>query len=424
LIGLSDLYEFNPVPEYLVAAEAIADIQLAEQDFEHGGIWARAVRNRPELQPMQTAFMLGVAGQSMIEWHRISGDKRAEKSIIAAAKWIAAGFDWKEHAFHYDEAWDRSDRNPLLVCNMKSYLGALLMYAALLTDDAEMVKVADAMLDMRLYRGFGVKKDMNMSQVFLGDWLAYRKEWSVRHPESIYKFDREEFRSRFLKNHNPGFHARSTEPIRFAIQLKAPEAEVIFCRNLIFNGKNDVKLTVSDLSGKKIGEQKLAHEDVKDNKISCRLSGKTGEIFFIDLEDGNFYFWDIMPSDKFSAFLKSDEHTIMRRPNLRRYYFTVPENTKEFKVRLFGCMPGFISAALRGPDGKVAAEFEHTKLSVENIAPGPDAIGNALWLDTIKSPVPGVWSVDYAVESDGAFGLEGIPSWLSTTPDKLPEQFK
>ena len=424
LIANCALYSFKPEPEYLVAAEKIVDIQLAEQDFEHGGIWARKLRHKPDAQPVQTIFMLGVAAQSMVEWHRITGDPRVEKSIIAAAKWIADGFDWKEHAFHYDEAWDRSERNPLLVCNMKSYLGGVLMYAALLTGDAELVKVADAMLDMRLYRGFGVKKDMNMSQVFLGDWLDGRRKWTLRHPEKAYKFDREEFRSRFLKDHAPGFHARSMKPMRFAVQLKSPEAEVMFRRNLIFNGKNDVKLTVTDLSGKKISEQNFAHTDVKDNKISCRLSGKANEIFFIDLEDGNVYFWDVMPSEKFAAFLKMDKYTVMRRPNLRRYYFTVPEGTEEFKIRLFASMTGFISAALRTPDGKVAAEFEHTKIDVKDFVPGTDAIGKSLWFDMVKAPVPGVWSVDFAVESDGAFGLVGIPSWLSTTPDKLPPQLK
>jgi len=419
------MYENDPTPEYLCAATEVFNTQYREQDFEHGGIWAKPKPRIPGKRPGQTIFMLGVGGQSMVAYHRITGDPRAKKSIVAIAKWVAESFHPVEYAFYYDRSWDLKYYNPLLVGNMTSYVGGVVMYAALLTDDAKLKEVADKMLAIRLYRGFGVKKDMNMSLLYLGEWLAYRKEWLRLHPEDKFTFDRETFRQKYLKVLPPAFHARNSGStgVRFAIQLKAPEAEVVLLRNLVGKGR-DVVLKVTDAAGKVVVDKTYADSELSENRIPVKLFGKAGDLFFIDINSQSAHFWNIAITDKFAAFLRADKETMARRPQLRRYYFTVPEGTKEFKVRLFAWNPGFISAAVRTPDGKLFKEFEHTNINRFSGNPDSEFGKNAVWYNTIKNPVPGLWSVDFAVEIDGAISFEGIPSWYAVTPDKLPAGLK
>ena len=415
------MYFNNPIPEYLTAASNIFEIQFREQNFAQAGIWAKKKARIPGSVPGQTIFMLGVAGQSMLEYHRATGDKRAEKSVVAIARWVEKAFLKDEHGFYYDEAWDHSIHNNLVVSNMGSYVGATVMYAALLTNDVKLKECSDSLMRMMLYRGFGVKKDMNMALLFTGHWFAFRKEWERRNPDDKFKFDRESFRQMIIARKSRNFRARSREKVRFMVTLKCDTTTVNFERLGV--GKFvPGEITITDNSGKVVAKQQFS--DARAKFVRVPLKGKKGESYTVSVVDQDGSFWSITPSKDYAAYLHLDKLTLLRRPDTRRFYFYVPKGTKEFKVNFYSRQSGAVSVALKDAAGKPVVEFQETNLSADTADLNVADLSKLIITRTVKNADPSkdaVWSADITMSIDGGISFTGIPNVVSIVPEALPK---
>ena len=157
-------------------------------------------------------------------------------------------------------------------------------------------------------------------------------------------------------------------------------------------------------------------KDRSVNHLDIPFRGKTGEQWYLSVFDGDSAFWDLPLNDAYFAEAKLTPLYVLRRPNIRRYYFKVPAGTRAFTVRLFPRNCGFINALVRRPDGTAAGYGEGCNYSVHvKSAIDPDA---ARWRVSIPVKVgdsakDSVWSIDFATNIDGGLQLEGVPPWIS-----------
>ena len=416
LTALCALYEAKTDPAYMTGAKNLFETQLREQDFEHGGIWARRKKRLGDDKKGQTTFMLGVIGISHLEYHRLFGDPRAVQSLKYICDWLAGNFDPREVGYHYDAEWNHKAKT-FVICFVGPYTGSVLMYTANLTGNRKYVQVADQLLKMQLSRGFGVKKDMSISLLQLNEWLGYRKEWQKNHPKDQFTYDTDSWYKEYLARQTPAFQARSKEPIIFRITLKKPAGEILLKRSQLNVREAQIKLT--DAKGKTVFET-LAPKDKNAGNWKIPFKGKVGEQLTLTIADNDNAYWDLELSDSYFAEAKLTPLYMLRRPNLRRYFFKVPAGTKEFTVKVFPRNTGFTSGLIRRPDGSVAGFGEGCNYSVSTKLP-TDADAAKWWVripvktrpDEVKKDT--VWSIDYATCIDGGLAFEGIPGWIAVT---------
>jgi len=417
LVALSALYEAKPDPAYMTGAANLFETQFREQDFEHGGVWARRKKRLGDDKKGQTTFMLGVIGISMMQYHRISGDPRALKSLRYICDWLVGNFHPGEVGYYYDAEWNHK-AHTFVVCFVGAYTGSVLMYTANATGEKKYVQVADQLLKMHLSRGFGVKKDMSMAMLHLNEWLGERKIWTENHPGDVFTYETDAWYREYMARQTPAFQARSQQPITFRLTLKKDSGSVLLRRTQLNVREAEIKLASSD--GKVLFETKTGR-DAKLNAWDIPFKGKAGDILTLTVADNDNAFWDLLPSDDYFAEAFLSPLYILRRPNIRRYYFRVPAGTKDFTVKLFPRNCGFVNGLVRRPDGTAAGFAEGCNYTVNGKLPSdPDAA--KWWVKIPVSPKPeevktdAVWSIDYAACIDGGLALEGVPPYISIVP--------
>ncbi|MBQ7206563.1 MAG: hypothetical protein IJS01_02065 [Lentisphaeria bacterium] len=417
LVALSALYEAKPDPAYMTGAANLFETQFREQDFEHGGVWARRKKRLGDDKKGQTTFMLGVIGISMMQYHRISGDPRALKSLRYICDWLVGNFHPGEVGYYYDAEWNHK-AHTFVVCFVGAYTGSVLMYTANATGEKKYVQVADQLLKMHLSRGFGVKKDMSMAMLHLNEWLGERKIWAENHPGDVFTYATDAWYREYMARQTPAFQARSQQPITFRLTLKKDSGSVLLRRTQLNVREAEIKLASSD--GKVLFETKTGR-DAKLNAWDIPFKGKAGDILTLTVADNDNAFWDLLPSDDYFAEAFLSPLYILRRPNIRRYYFRVPAGTKDFTVKLFPRNCGFVNGLVRRPDGSTAGFAEGCNYTVNGKLPSdPDAA--KWWVKIPVSPKPeevktdAVWSIDYAACIDGGLALEGVPPYISIVP--------
>ena len=414
LTALCALYEVKPDPAYVTGAKNIFEMQLREQDFEHGGIWARRKPRLGENVKGQTTFMLGVIGISHVEYHRLFQDPRAVKSLRYICDWFVGNFVPHEVGYWYDAEWNHK-RHTFVVCFVGPYTGSVLTYTANLTGNKKYIDVSDQLLKMQLSRGFGVKKDMSISMLQLNEWLGYRKLWTLSHPQDQFTYDMDLWYKEYLARQKPAFQARSKEPIIFRLTLKKAQGEIELKRTQL--NVREAEIRLSDAAGKVIFSTKT-ERDAKLNSWKIPFKGKVGDVLNLTISDNDNAFWDLPVNDAYFAEAKLTPLYILRRPNLRRYFFKVPAGTKNFTVKVFPRNTGFTSGLVRRPDGSIAGFNEGCNYSTAGKLP-TDADASKWWIripvktnpDEVKQD--SIWSVDYATAIDGGLAFEGIPNWIS-----------
>ena len=412
LTALCALQEAKADPAYVSAIRRIFEMQYKEQDFKHGGVWAKPKGRLPKGSIGQTTFMLGVIGISHMEYHRLTGDPRALESLKYICDWFAGNFNRHEVGFYYDSEWDFRNRN-FVVCFVGPYAGSVMMYTANHTGNKKYVEVADQLLKMQLSRGFGVKKDMSISMLQLNEWLGERKKWTQTHPQEPFSYELDSWYQEYLARQIPAFQARSKQKLEFRLTLKKNSGTIRLQRNQLVPA--EARITLTNGAGKTVFNGTMP-KDRSVNHLDIPFRGKTGEQWYLSVFDGDSAFWDLPLNDAYFAEAKLTPLYVLRRPNIRRYYFKVPAGTRAFTVRLFPRNCGFINALVRRPDGTAAGYGEGCNYSVHvKSAIDPDA---ARWRVSIPVKVgdsakDSVWSIDFATNIDGGLQLEGVPPWIS-----------
>lgn len=419
-VALCSLYSTFPDPAYLTGSAKYAAMHAREQHKDGG--WPTTIARLGEDVQGDTAFMFGLAAYAMCRHHELTGDPVTAQSLIAAARRIYAVYDHNTRGVPYDFSTDltRKGFQTMAFC---SYLGSVLSYAALLTDDADLHRAAVELWEMELSRGFNVKKDMSIVLAMQSDAIKWITQWYRKHPKQpLPRYNREKFTQAYMAGITPEFRARGTDPITFKI-VNSKGGAVEIKREILAQG--DVSITLTGVQGQTI----FSTEGQTDKTVwNLPIPSDAGAILTLTIRDDNQSFWDVKTTSGAPVFIQLAGDTRFRRPNFRRYYFTVPAGTRKFAVRLIPGNVGFVQGVIRRPDGTVAAEAEGGKFAISKPGPENPAAASAIprvevvTADTTNTD--SVWSIDFAVLIDGGVAFEGIPGYVSTVPAPLPEDLR
>lgn len=417
-IALCNLYSVFPDPVYLCGAAKYTDMHVKAQHATGG--WPRQVARLGGAEG-DVAFMIGLTAYAQCRYHELTGDPAAAASLIAAARRISSVYDRNTRGIPYDFSTDLSKKN-FQTMHFCSFLASSLAYAALMTDDAELHRTAIELFELELSRGFNVKKDMSIVLAMQADLLKWLDQWYRRHPErQPPRYDREKFTGAYISRISPEFRARGVDRKTFKI-VNSGGGSIQIERNILKN--HEVEITLTDARGNNLF---TARGEAEKNAWSIPIPSDAGSVLTLTIEDNNQSFWNVKTTSGTPVFLKLAGDTRFRRPNFRRYYFTVPAGTRSFAVRLVPNHHGFIQGVIRRPDGTVAAEGQGGKFAVSKSEPGKQAaIATRIEVAPTAAETAGdaIWSIDFAVLIDGGIDFEGIPPYVSTVPALLPKALR
>ena len=183
LTAICQLAESTNDPEYLEAAKRIVAIPLKEQKFDKGGAWPHPLpdgHNGGHPDTFGNAiFLIGTVTEGLRQYHRLTGDPAAKKSLEAACEWFNITRNPEKGQWPYTASWDGKvyiDSNTLA-----TYLTPAMLYTARLCDRKDIAESAVAAVESAYkdrVSGFG--KSVAQTGLFVGDMIEELKNWSEK----------------------------------------------------------------------------------------------------------------------------------------------------------------------------------------------------------------------------------------------------
>ena len=189
LTAICMLAESTNDPEYLEAAKRIVAIPFKEQKFDKGGAW-------PHLLPADHAgghkdtlgnavFLIGTVVEGLRQYHHLTGDPAAQKSLEAACEWLKITRNPEKGQWPYTASWDGKvyiDSNAWAV-----YLAPAMLYTAQICNRADIAESAIAGVEAAYKQdsdsGFG--KNLAQTGLFVGDMIEELKNWTEKNDKKI-----------------------------------------------------------------------------------------------------------------------------------------------------------------------------------------------------------------------------------------------
>jgi PcRGLX-like N-terminal RIFT barrel domain/PcRGLX-like protein central beta sandwich domain/PcRGLX-like protein C-terminal alpha/alpha toroid domain len=430
LKALMELYKVTYDKAYLEASKKMVDIALKEQKFNKGGAWPHrlpgdhsgghknAFGNAP--------FLLASLLEGLYQYYTYKPSPELKLSIISGGMWLKRS--WKKNllGWPYTLSWDckpyfKSARCELLVVTT-------LMYAANLADDKKAYEIAETMMQLATFNGINISgKSFSFDLVLNAEFLQGIYDWNQKHKKQAkYRYSAKKILKLMNKTDNSNFRLRAPEHKKVLIQLKVPEAVLVLERSK--HGarpkcKRYGALKLTDKKGKILFEQKFPTS--KPCTISMPLKGKKKDIFYLTISDDMTSRWQIKPNKKVKVFAKMSSGSILAGVQMAHYFLNVPKGTKQFNIKLLGVHPGKFGALLLNGKKNTIKRIDGFNLGKCRL-PWVKYDRKANYRKNVQINLPEaaskteIWQIILWASGDIQIKFEGIPSYLSIVPEKLP----
>ena len=435
LKALMELYKITYDKAYLKASEKMVNIALKEQKLNKGGAWPHRLPRDHSGGNKEAfgnvPFLLATLLEGLHQYYTYKPSPELKRSIISGGMWMKKAWKKELLGWPYTLSWDCKPYYNKASCGM--LVAPTLLYAANLADDEKSYKIAETMLQLATYSGIrsdskGLSFDLSLNAEFLQGIY----DWNQKHKnQPQYHYDANRlFINLILKNPAPEFRLRAPEHKKILVQLQAPQTALSLKRVKCgarpeYKPYGSVKLT--DKQGKKLFEQKFPTQ--KACSISVPVKGKKGDIFYLTISDDMTGKWQIEPDKKAKVFAHMGPDSSLSGVNMGSYYFTIPEGTKSFKIMAIGIHTGKFGAVVLDSKGEILKRIDGHNLGKCRL---PwlkyNSRHNYQEAAAVNLAVPAkkteIWQLILWAAGDIRIEFEGIPSYLSIVPEKLPVNFQ
>ncbi len=426
------LYQVTGQQKYLDAAKRALQVAFKLQRFDKGGAW-------PHKMPKDhsgghkgaygnTPFLIGVLISAIRDYHQLTGDPAAERSLIAAAAWQQRNWDAAAHGFPYALSWDHKPYFPPGY-TLNCLVAPGISYRALLTGDKEGFEIAKAIARMETFSGLSpVGKNLSIRLTLAAELMDDIVKFSEKYPDAVkYQYDPAEV-LKTLNKKKPLFNYRGPDDKEFKVVLHGSAGEITIERSRTGSrpqGNESCTVKIIAPDGKEITALILPTNKNYSGKFS--LTGKKGDIFRVVINDDMTANWNIPPGKDHTTFAQVVKNSNFSNASPAVLYLTVPAGTRNFTVTIAGVHLGMFRAWLLRPDGQIAA-------STAGINDGTPLLP---WLKPQKNPAQQmkislpeasdkaeVWKLLVLTSGGMRLQLKGIPPYVSIVPALYPAEGK
>ena len=181
LTAICQLVESTNDTEYLNAARQIVAIPLKEQNFDKGGAWPHVLpaghAGGHENTFGNAVFLIGTVVEGLRQYHRLTGDPAAKKSLEAACEWLKITRNTKTGQWPYTASWDGK---PYMDANDWAIdLAPAMLYAARICNRDDLAEAAISGLKSAYERDrdADLGKALSQTGLFVGDMIEELKQW-------------------------------------------------------------------------------------------------------------------------------------------------------------------------------------------------------------------------------------------------------
>ncbi|MCE5239472.1 hypothetical protein LLH23_13430 [bacterium] len=435
LRAIMAVYKATYDPVYLDAAKKIVAVALKEQKLDQGGAW-------PHVLPKDHAgweqgavgnnlFLIGILLGGLQAYHEETQDPAVLKSLEAGAAWVAKCFDEKAGGWPYS---CKADGTPLYKAStsLDQLIIGALAYVGRVTKNEQLLHIAsEAMAAATSSSPGGSGKGMAQFIFFTSGTLAELQQYYARtlpdkgvnvldgSPESM---------ARLL--------IRTATSDRHSV--RAPDQKVFYVENTLDMAELTLRRTPHGAMNKRaefatVQVLGLGRQVVWQNKCSTDeaheftvpVTGKGAVQYKVIIDDDQRGVWSLS-GDHVQIVAQTSADFRIGGVGRSRFYFMVPQGTKEFSLRLVGVHTGPYGAVVLDPAEQVAGTFQGNNPGAALIVGAAPAAGGPppghpeLGTLTIKPPATQtgkIWSVILTAAGDIGISLEGVPPYLALSPE-------
>lgn len=427
-------------PVYMEAAERIAAVALREQQFDNGGAW-------PHVLPQDHAgghdgavgnnlFLIGVLLSGLQAYHQESGDPAVLRSLEAGVDWVVKSFDENVRGWPYSASTEGEPYYDARVSLNQLIIGPVA-YVGRVTGNDRLLEIADMAMEATVTQSAGsFGKSVAQVMFFTGEVMGELQRWyaATRPDEGLSVLDGSpemmaELLLRSARNDRHG--VRAPDEKVFFVRLRGPEAQMTALRTphgAMNKRAESGTLRVYDAGGEVVVEDEFSTDG--PHEFTASLPGAAGAQYRVVIDDDQRGVWT----------LEGEQVDVVMHlvPNFRiggvgrsLFSFHVPEGTTQLTLRLLGVHTGPYEAVLIAPDGKPAGHCRGHNPGgalIAGAAPGPVVQGNPergeVTIPVAPEQAGKMWGVILAAAMDIGVQLEGVPPFMSRTPEEwfLPEQ--
>ena len=427
LTAVMGVYDGTGDPVYLDAARRIASVPLKEQNFRKGGAWPHKLPGDHAGGHPDTfgnvPFLMGTLLEGLSQYHRVTHDPAAAKSIVSGVNWLVSAWNDNACAWPYGASWDgKAYNNPAPGLNLLIAPGVI--YAANLSGNRRMFEIAAKVMDSATYQGLDAAgKALSMDMATVAGLLDGLSLWNAAHPDMPYRYDLGTVAKALFQPRSMDFRLRGPDFKRLVIQVNADRPEITLTRTKC--GARPKAAPVWNLKFRNAAGKVLAEDTgIIENPIrkTYTLEARRGETVCLEINDDMTASWTVNVSPAFDAFAEVKTDSDISAGGMRGFYFTIPAGVESFTFTMRGIHQGSFGANILDEAGTVQAKLEGLTTSVARL---PWTAGD--WQKTLdpvkkvtincgKSSVPRVWRLILWAKGDASLHFDGIPSMIGITP--------
>ncbi|MFO8079248.1 MAG: hypothetical protein R6V07_02975 [Armatimonadota bacterium] len=422
LAAIMAIYRATGDPVYLRAAEEIVEVALSEQDIEDTGAWPHPLPSDHAAgypgTVGNTTFLIGVLLGGMEAYHRETDDPRVLESMEAAMRWVSSMFIPDRWAFHYTSSPHYLQNPQLAGSGLSMLVISPVLYVAERTGDDDLTELAaHAFAAVVRDGGSGVGKNLAQSLFFASNIMA-----------AIDRADPESPAVRTALHADPD--QLVVEMLRTAAPAKRLQIRAPLVKEVLLLREGDEPFIVT-ATRSPYGARRRADETgtvqliAPDGEIVAADEYDTGQDFEFTAEapaDGPRGVYTVRISDDMRAVwdaysshgrrvVKVDEDITFGGLGTSRWTLYAPPGVTRGVLDIGAWHSGRWGGMLLGPDGRTLASEFFTNA-------GEGAQSAALKFDLGENPEGTMLDAVLQARLDLRVRVEGIPPYLSTTPDE------
>jgi hypothetical protein len=421
------LYKHSGDPLYLDAAKKIFEVAYREQQFNNGGAWPHVLpSDHAGKEPGAVGnclFLMGTIVSGIKDYHEVTRDERAAKSIVAAAGWIMLSYDREARGWPYTA---KLDGTPLWRPSPGSspMLPQAVAYAGLLSNNRDMIEAAKDCLEAMLQRqrdssGKGIAASTQLN----ANALAILQRWYAKNaPAEAPGLLSASLADAWLANtpNAKEFRFRAPNQKQFAMRLRTDNAKAEIQRSnhgAMPKRAEFATLRISDAKGQTVASERCSTDDEKT--FNFVLAGKAGDVFWLDIDDDQRAVWDLR-GEGLDVVGKLVSGSSIGGVRNARYFFLPPAGTRSFRIKLTGIHRGAYGCAVMDSSGKKRAQFAGDysgDAQIITLGGVHNSKELTIKVEDARCGVP--WSLLLMASGDIGIELMDVPPYLATRPEQL-----
>ena len=430
LIAICALYDLTRDPVYLRAADKIASIAMKEQKFKQGGAWPHPLPAGHAIgykNPTgNCCFLIGILLNGLKNYHEVSNNPDAARSIIAGAKWFSTAWDDSALGWPYSAAPDGKPYGSACASCLNLLIAPSVAYAANLSGNKQLYDISEKSLRSSIFMtSCSVGKDIGELTVFTPELMTELYQWQSLHPETeknILTSNDFPFAQEKIKTGR--FGLRGPEDKKFIAVLKSTSGTINLEKIKHGSMPSPIttgKITIRNHQGKIIKTDTFEAKNNFNGKYV--ISGKPGDEFTITIYDDANGSWDFQSPDM-TSFAEISPKALVDISGIKKYFITIPKTAKNICVTMTGIHSGSYGYVVIRPDGTVAgSEMNANEQAGTDFSGMKNAAKGKQTIKVTPDSAGKVWSIIFWASRDIKLKIDGIPPYLSTTATTVPANF-